>query len=69
MYTIVVLYIMTDALVLFREGDIKGAVLEERAVEKNNIVDVLRRWIRSVEGYRPPPAKTIQHSFGGIATI
>ena len=49
MYTIVVLYIMTDALVLFREGDIKGAVLEERAVEKNSI-DVLRRWIRSVEG-------------------
>ena len=36
---------MTGALVLFREGDIKGAVLEARAVEKNNI-DVLRRWIR-----------------------
>ena len=48
---------MTNALVLFRETDITGAVLEERAVEKNSI-DCLRRWIRcSVEGYGPRQRK------------
>ena len=40
---------------LFREGDIKGAVSEERAVEKNSIDGGF-----TVEGYphRPPPAKS-----------
>ena len=48
---------MTDTLLLFREGDIKGAVLEERAVEKNSI-DIFRRWIRC-RGLQAPASETI----------
>ena len=35
---------MAEALVLFRENDIKGAILPEKVVEKNT-KDALKRWI------------------------
>ena len=35
---------MAEALVLFLEGDIKGAVLPEKVVDKNT-KEALRRWI------------------------
>ena len=35
---------MAEALVLFRENDIKGAILPEKVVEKST-KDALKRWI------------------------
>ena len=38
---------MAEALVIFQESDIKGALLPEKVVGKNT-TDALRRWIKSI---------------------